>query len=176
MYIPLTGRVALANICEANVFGGVFVSEDERISILTVFQTLKTKTARLLEPVVQAEGLTPLQASVLLQLYRQSAAVGDISEATCMGQANASSLCKKLEQGGFLTRSRGAADGRVVTLSLTPKGRGTAERIQRRLDHYLELLNTLPDSTRQELIRGLQAANQMLDYLFEQTKGDQDQC
>ena len=93
------------------------MSEADRISLLTVFQTLKTKTARLLEPIVQAEGLTPLQASVLLQLVQKDAAVGDISEVTCMGQANASSLCKKLEQGGYLTRSRDRADGRVVTLS-----------------------------------------------------------
>ena len=148
------------------------MNEEERISILAVFQTLKAKTARLLEPVVQAEGLTPLQASVLLQLTRQDAAVGDISEATCMGQANASSLCKKLEQGGHLTRRRGRPDGRVVTLSLTPKGRETAQRIQRRLDHYLELLDTLPSGTKEELRQGLQAANQMLDYLFEHIEGD----
>ena len=91
------------------------MSEEDRISILTVFQTLKTKTARLLEPVAQAEGLTPLQASVLLQLVRQDAAVGDISEVTCMGQANASSLCKKLEREGYLTRARRCSDRRVVT-------------------------------------------------------------
>lgn len=150
--------------------------EEGRISILTVFQTLKTKTARLLDPVVQAEGLTPLQASVLLQLSWQDAAVGDISEVTCMGQANASSLCKKLEQGGYLTRSRGASDGRVVTLSLTPRGRETVQRIQARLDRFLELLNELPPGTKEELERGFQAANQMLDYLFEKTKGDQDPC
>ena len=152
------------------------MNEESRISILTVFQTLKTKTARLLEPVVQAEGLTQLQASVLLLLARQDASLSDITGVTCMGQANASSLCKKLEQGGFLTRSRSAADGRVVTLSLTPKGRETAERIQGRLNHYLELLNALPEGTREELFRGFQAANQMLDYLFEQTKGDQNLC
>ena len=152
------------------------MNEDGRLSILTVFQTLKNKTARLLDPIVQAEGLTRLQAGVLLYLARQDAAVGDISGVTCMGQANTSSLCKKLEQGGFLTRSRGAADGRVVTLSLTRQGRETAERIQRRLDHYLELLNALPEGTREELARGFQAANQMLDYLFEQTKGDHDLC
>ena len=150
--------------------------EDERVSILTVFQTLKTKTARLLDPVVQSEGLTPLQACVLMQLSCRDATVGDISEATRMGQANSSSLCKKLEQGGFLTRGRGAADGRVVTLSLTPKGRETVERVQRRLDHYLELLNALPSGTREELARGFQAADQMLDYLIEQTKGDQNLC
>ena len=114
------------------------MSEADRISLLTVFQTLKTKTARLLEPIVQAEGLTPLQASVLLQLVQKDAAVGDISEVTCMGQANASSLCKKLEQGGYL--------------------------------------NALPAELRGDLMRGLQAATQMLDYLFDQTKGDQKSC
>ena len=152
------------------------MNEDSQISILTIFQTLKTKTARLLDPVVQAEGLTPLQACVLLQLSRKDAAVGGISEMTAMGQANASSLCKKLEKEGLLTRSRSAADGRVVTLSLTPRGRETAQRIQARLDHYLELLAALPDGTHEELRRGFQAANQMLDYLLDQTKGDQDLC
>ena len=148
------------------------MSEADRISLLTVFQTLKTKTARLLEPIVQAEGLTPLQASVLLQLVQKDAAVGDISEVTCMGQANASSLCKKLEREGFLTRTRQASDRRVVILSLTPKGREAAERLQARLNHYMELLNALPTDAKEELNRGFQAANQMLDYLFEQTKGD----
>jgi len=152
------------------------VSEEDRISILTVFQTLKTKTARLLEPVAQAEGLTPLQASVLLQLVRQDAAVGDISEVTCMGQANASSLCKKLEREGYLTRARRCSDRRVVTVSLTPRGRETVERIQARLDHFLVLLNELPPGRKKELERGFQAANQMLDYLFEKTKGDRDPC
>ena len=61
------------------------MTDNNQISFLAVFQTLKTKTARLLEPIVQAEGLTPLQASVLLQLAHRDAAVGDISEATCMG-------------------------------------------------------------------------------------------
>ncbi len=152
------------------------MSEADRISLLTVFQTLKTKTARLLEPIVQAEGLTPLQASVLLQLVQKDAAVGDISEVTCMGQANASSLCKKLEQGGYLTRSRDRADGRVVTLSLTPEGRAAAGRIQAKLNQFLELINALPAELRGDLMRGLQAATQMLDYLFEQTKGDHDLC
>ena len=56
----------------------------EQISILAVFQTLKTKTTRLVDPIVQAEGLTPLQARVLLHLCCRDAAVGDISEITGM--------------------------------------------------------------------------------------------
>lgn len=148
------------------------MEENEHVSILTMFQTLKAKTARLLDHVVQAEGLTPLQACVLYHLYQQDAAVGDISDLAVIGQANASSLCKKLEQEGFLTRTRRASDRRVVILSLTPRGRETVERLQARLNHYLDLLNALPTDAKEELIRGFRAANQMLDYLFEQTKGD----
>ena len=148
------------------------MNADERISVLTMFQTLKAKTSRLVDPVVQAEWLTLLQACVLSDLSQQDGAVGDISDLAVMDQANASSLCKKMEREGFLTRTRRASDRRVVILSLTPKGRETAERLQARLNYYLELLNALPADAKEELIRGLRAANQMLDYLFEQTKGD----
>ena len=148
----------------------------ERISILAVFQTLKTKAARLVEPIVQEEGLTPLQARVLLQLLQGDATVGDISEESGMGQANASSLCKKLEKGGFLTRRRSCPDRRVVTLSLTIKGQQAMARIMRRMNRYLELVNARPEEERDELIRGLRAIEQMLDYLNEQTKGDKNPC
>ena len=148
------------------------MNEDDRFSVLAIFQTLKAKTSRLLDPVVQSEGLTLLQACVLGHLYQQDAAVGDISGLAVIDQANASSLCKKLEREGFLTRTRRASDRRVVILSLTPRGRETVERLQARLNHYLDLLNALPTDAKEELIRGFRAANQMLDYLFEQTKGD----
>ena len=148
----------------------------ERISILTIFQTLKTKTARLVDPIVQAEGLTPLQARVLLHLWGRDSTVGDISGITGMGQANTSSLCKKLEREGLLTRRRSCPDRRVVTLSLTPGGREAVTRLQRRLDRYLALVNTRPKEHREALICGLRAVEEMLDYLFEQTKGDQSPC
>ncbi len=148
------------------------MNEDDRFSVLAILQTLKAKTSRLLDPVVQSEGLTLLQACVLGHLYQQDAAVGDISGLAVIDQANASSLCKKLEQEGYLTRTRRASDRRVVILSLTPRGRETVERLQARLNHYLDLLNALPTDAKEELIRGFRAANQMLDYLFEQTKGD----
>lgn len=152
------------------------MNADERISVLTMFQTLKAKTSRLLDPVVQAEGLTLLQACVLNHLSQQDAAVGDISDLAVMDQANASSLCKKMEREGFLTRTRRASDRRVVILSLTPKGREAAQRLSAQFDHYLELLNALPNDAKEELVRGYLAANQMLDYLFEQTKGDRKPC
>ena len=49
-----------------------------------------------------------------------------------------------------------------LILSLTPKGRAAAERIQAKLNHYLELLGALPNDAKAELVRGYLAANQML--------------
>ena len=66
------------------------MNEDDRFSVLAIFQTLKAKTSRLLDPVVQSEGLTLLQACVLGHLYQQDAAVGDISDLAVIDQANAS--------------------------------------------------------------------------------------
>lgn len=152
------------------------MNEGDSISILKVFQTLKRKTTRLLDPVFQAEGLTPLQARVLLQLTCRDATVGDISNASGMGQANASSLCKKLEREGFLTRSRSCPDRRVVTLSLTPKGRETMERIRQKLDRYVALLYARSPQEQEELLQGLHTIERVLDDLFEQAKGDQNLC
>ena len=150
--------------------------EEEQICVFAKFQTLKAKASRLLDPVVQSEGLTLLQACVLCHLYQQDAAVGDISDLAVIDQANASSLCKKLEREGFLTRNRREPDRRVVILSLTPKGRMAAEGLQRRLGYFLELVSALPPGTKREMDRGYQVANEMLDYLFEKIKGERDLC
>lgn len=152
------------------------MNEGASISILKVFQTLKRKTARLLDPVFQAEGLTPLQARLLLQLTWGDVTVGEISEASGMGQANASSLCKKLEREGFLTRRRSCPDRRVVTLSLTPRGREAMGRIQQKLDRYVALLYARPPEEQAELLQGLRTVERVLDDLFEQTKGEQNLC
>ena len=40
------------------------MNEDDRFSVLAIFQTLKAKTSRLLDPVVQSEGLTDRKSVV----------------------------------------------------------------------------------------------------------------
>ena len=140
-----------------------------------MFQTLKSKAARLLEPLAQEEGLTRLQAGVLFLLMDGDATVGDISADTCMGQANTSSLCKKLEKGGYLTRRRSPSDRRVVTLSITEQGRNSILRLQKRMELATTLLDGMPIQVRDDFVRGLKAANLMLDYLYENLK-ETDPC
>ena len=143
-----------------------------QLRIPAVAQTLKAKTERLLAPLAQREGLTSLQMCVLLHLYQADAPVGSVSQVTGMGQANASALCKKLEEAGYLTRVRSQADRRVVNLSLTEAGRGAVDRFRRGIDRYVSLLDGVPREQKEALARGVQAAEAILDYLYEQGKGE----
>ena len=86
-----------------------------------------------------------------------------------MGQANTSTLCKKLERSGYLTRTRGEQDERIVTLALTGDGRQALDRTGARLARYSALLERLPASVKEDIRRGV-------DYLQDQIKGEQDQC
>ena len=84
-----------------------------------------------MDPITQTEGLTPLQALVLLAIQnKQVCNIRALCDTTRITQSNASTLCKKLEQTGFLCRVRSKTDERVVTLSVTPAGREALERVQ----------------------------------------------
>lgn len=145
---------------------------DGRLQSLEVFQNIKTKIGRTVDPVVQAEGLTPLQCCVLLQIAQGYTSVGAASEQTQVGQANTSTLCKKLEQAGYLTRSRSPEDERVAVLSLTDRGQDALKRIGQRLQEYEKILCGLPDQTKEDIMKGLAAIDRALDYLSEQIKGE----
>ena len=61
---------------------------------------------------------------------------------------------------------------RVVVLPQPEGPRMDTNSFSRNSRSTPRLLNALPTDAKEELIRGFRAANQMLDYLFEQTKGD----
>ena len=150
---------------------------ERSLAVLTVFQRLKGRMARLIDPVVQSQGLTPLQAMVLLLVARGDLTVGALSENTNMGQATASTLCKKLERGGYLIRTRSEKDERIVNLSLTDKGRQALERVEERISQYYGSLERLPAWVGEDIRRGIEAADYAMDYLQNQiVKGEQDQC
>lgn len=150
---------------------------DQGLAIMEVFQRLKGKMARLIDPLVQSEGLTPLQGYVLLLLEQGELTVGALSERTQMGQANTSTLCKKLERGGYLLRKRSDKDERIVTLSLSGKGQEALERIGARLARYHDLLEQLPGPVKEDIRRGIEAADYAMDYLQNQiVKGEQHPC
>jgi len=143
---------------------------------MDLFQQFNTKMRRLIVPMVEAEGLTPLQSMVLACVSQGDISVRELSQATNMGQANASTLCKRLEQAGFLTRKRSTEDERMVLLALTEQGEAAMERLRKRSKQGMtEIMRVYPHAL-EDMARGLMAVQQILDYFDQKTKGEETQC
>ncbi len=88
---------------------------------------------RLYRPLLQPLGLTYPQYLVLVALWSQDERrVGALGEELGLDTNTLTPLLKRMAEAGLVTRSRSAADERVVTVRLTDKGRALeaeAERI-----------------------------------------------
>lgn len=74
-------------------------------------------------PYLKELGLTYTQYIVFLVLWeRDGVSVGELGQRLCLDNGTLTPLLKKLEQAGYLIRSRSAQDERVVTISLTDRG------------------------------------------------------
>lgn len=82
-------------------------------------------------PIAASHGLTMMQARTLLEIeVHPGHTVGSLSKVLGFANGNASSLCKKLEESGFLMRCRDESDERIVRLALTEDGAGTLRQIE----------------------------------------------
>ena len=80
-------------------------------------------------PLLKPLGLTYTQYLVFLVLWEQDGlSVGEIGEKLWLDNGTLSPLLKKLEKEGYLTRARAEEDDRVVTVSLTEKGKDLQEK------------------------------------------------
>ena len=74
-------------------------------------------------PFLEPLGLTHPQYLVMLALWERSPrSVKDIAASLLLDSATLSPLLKRLEAAGYVTRSRNAADERLLTLELTEAG------------------------------------------------------
>lgn len=101
------------------------------LETMAEFIRLRTSLERLVSPITADYGLTPVQ-SVTLHLISRStdATVGGIIKQMNFNQGNVSSVCKKLESDGFISRSKSTGDERRYVISLTPKGEDALRGIE----------------------------------------------
>lgn len=80
-----------------------------------------------------------------------------------MNQGNISTQCKRLEQAGFLHRTRSAQHERVVTLELTEKGQEAAICFLNALNEFSNTVDQLPPPLLESALSGLEALTQILN-------------
>ena len=80
-------------------------------------------------PLLKPLGLTYTQYIVFLVLWaKDNIPVGEICEKLMLDNGTVSPLLKKMEQAGYIVRSRSREDDRVVMITLTEQGRQLKEK------------------------------------------------
>ena len=80
-------------------------------------------------PLLEEFGLTYTQYIVFLALWeKDDVSVSDLCARLYLDSGTLTPLLKKMEQEGYINRTRSASDERVVRITLTEKGREMEER------------------------------------------------
>lgn len=80
-------------------------------------------------PHLKPLGLTYTQYIVFLALWeKDGVTVGDLCETLLLDNGTISPLLKKMQQAGYIERTRSAKDDRVVVITLTERGRALQEQ------------------------------------------------
>ena len=80
-------------------------------------------------PYLKPLGLTYTQYIVFLALWEKDGVpVGELCEKLLLDNGTLSPLLKKMQQAGYIERTRSAEDDRVVVITLTPAGRALQEK------------------------------------------------
>jgi len=148
-----------------------------------------TKVEKATDPIDQAEELT---RSVMARLdlpvseadgrdisdskYRMMSAIerfgpvsiGRIATLVGSAQSSTSEMVSRLMRAGLVEKVRGTYDGRVVTVTLTPEGRGLVRRRRKRIrEVYGLMLGRLGEKDRESFLEALKN----LDASFRKTGG-----
>src|ERR1700757_4624601 len=102
----------------------------------------------------RAGEVTPQQAETL-QLIAERGAVSTSSLALMLGidPSTASRNLSGLERSGFITRKKGADDGRQTDVRLTPRGKRTADAVSEdSTQAFASLMEKLPRSERPKVL------------------------
>lgn len=93
------------------------------LETLQDFIKMRSSLDRLMTPITQSYGLTPMQSAILnLVKHSEKPTVSTLFRSFELNQGNMSSMCKKLEADGFIKKTRSKDDERCTFLSLTEKG------------------------------------------------------
>ena len=111
----------------------------------------------ILTPVAHKYGLNLLDAMVLYAISeRNDLTVGDVYKSMNLNQGNFSTMCKNMEEKGYLIRKRDKRDQRTVILEITHKGEETLNQINYDLKEIYKVINEVPQEDIKEAIDGLE--------------------
>lgn len=134
--------------------------------IWPLLQSVKISLFKIAEPIAQRQNLTPLQVFLLYSIkHRCISNIGSVCRILAINQSNASTMCKRLEKEGYIMRSRGPDDERVVTLTLTEQGNAVINRLDENFASHQEKLRGIPAEKFDIIIRGFVELDALIKLL-----------
>ncbi|NLM38440.1 MAG: MarR family transcriptional regulator [Firmicutes bacterium] len=133
---------------------------------------LRTSLDCLFRPLVEELGLTMLQARILVELQTiGEITVGDLGEHLGTGSGNVSTMCKRLEQLGYVTRERARHDERVVFISLTDEGREILNLLEKEIaSRYERVISTWPQEDFELIYAAHKKVKEILSAMLRQSE------
>ena len=130
---------------------------DLRNQLWDMSKTLLTDLTATLEPIIRRCGLTMIQLRFLCEIKaRAPVTVGMLNRFVGENKGNCSNMCKKLEQAGYVTRTRRADDERRVELRLTGAGERLLLQIARETElRYASLFEEIPQEELDAILCGM---------------------
>lgn len=118
-------------------------------------------------PLCRECGLTMQQLRILIELDRHSCKkAGDLGDTVGIQRGNIASICKKMEQNGWIERKRKKEDERVVLISLTEEGRKVKREVEKKME---EAINTAfsrePEETFEDIRKGMESLRKLMERI-----------
>lgn len=144
-----------------------------RMAVVHGFLQMKGQIDYYVQPLLQQYGLSRAGLLVLFHIAYQEKCptMGELYRAMHLNQGNASSLCKRLERDGYLTRQRKKEDERVVELMLTAKGDQILAEIEADLNRMDQALLLHSDAELQAALDGLNTFVRFVSTLQDEVVG-----
>ena len=136
--------------------------------IILSMTRIKTSIKTILDPIFGEADLSFLHAIILIGISQGAINnVSGICRETGMSAGNASTLCKRLENGGLLTRLRGQDDERIVNIKLTEEGVSRVDKIWTLMEPIFQYVDAKDETTKISILTGLSELSNLLELICE---------
>ena len=144
---------------------------DRSQAIDRVADTLLPRASRLTRLLLRAgsRSLTRGEASLLATLTDRPHRITELAETEALAQPTVTQLVDRLQRRGLVDRSRSPSDGRVVLVSLTPRGRAALDQVR---DEYRSLLREHVRALSDADVAALLGATEALGRVIEAAQSD----
>ncbi|WP_040214533.1 MarR family winged helix-turn-helix transcriptional regulator [Clostridium polynesiense] len=138
-----------------------------RNNLQELFRDTSSKINNVFLPVYESCKLTMTQALLLNEIQRHgNTTIGELGRELNIARGNTSTMCKRLEKDGYITRTRDNKDERIVNVTLTEKGTKALDKLNYYLNNkFAQALENEDKDQIEAIINGIEKLNHILSKM-----------